>query len=145
MQIAPPTISRVMLRLLSTSFTVAMLCSLLPGPVIGQDSDERIIVVIETTMGSIRIGIDTLRAPITTANFLRYVKSGFYNNLIFHRVMENFVIQSGGFDVGLVKKTPGPPIINESYNGLSNLRGTIAMARTPAPDSATSQYCPDDL
>ncbi len=79
-------------------------------------------------------------APVTVANFVDYVQSGFYDDLIFHRVIPGFMVQGGGFDVDLVKKTPGPAIINESSNGLSNLRGTIAMARTNAPHSATSEF-----
>ena len=79
-------------------------------------------------------------APITVVNFLDYVRSGFYNGLLFHRVIEGFMIQGGGFDTNMVKKTPGPPIFNESTNDLSNLLGTIAMARSSYPHSATSEF-----
>ncbi len=79
-------------------------------------------------------------APITVENFISYVQSGFYNGLTFHRVIPGFMVQGGGFDTNLVKKTPGDPIVNESSNGLSHLRGTIAMARTPHPHSATSEF-----
>ena len=79
-------------------------------------------------------------APVTAVNFIDYVKSGFYNSLIFHRVMSGFMVQGGGYDVDLVPESAGPEIINESTNGLSNLRGTVAMARTPYPHSATSEF-----
>jgi cyclophilin family peptidyl-prolyl cis-trans isomerase len=90
--------------------------------------------------GSIVVELYADKAPVTTLNFINYVKSGFYNGLIFHRVIYDFVIQGGGYDANLVLKTPGSPIINESSNGLSNVRGTIAMARTKFPNSAASQF-----
>jgi cyclophilin family peptidyl-prolyl cis-trans isomerase len=99
-------------------------------------------VVIETIVGDITIELFPSQAPITVSNFLQYVNSGFYNDLIIHRTVPNFVIQGGGFEPGCIERTEGlrPPIINESYNGLSNLRGTVAMARTTDPNSATSQF-----
>lgn len=90
--------------------------------------------------GDIVLELYTDKAPITVANFIAYVQSGFYDDLIFHRVIENFMIQGGGFDPNMVEKETGPPIINESPNALSNLRGTVAMARTSDPHSATSQF-----
>lgn len=91
--------------------------------------------------GTIVLEIYADKAPVTAANFISYVKSGFYNGLIFHRVINNFMIQGGGFDTNVVYKTPTyPQIINESSNGLSNIAGTIAMARTPDPHSASSQF-----
>jgi len=90
--------------------------------------------------GTIVLEIYADKAPVTAANFINYVKSGFYNGLIFHRVMSGFMIQGGGYNTSLVRKTPGPAIINESSNRLSNLRGTIAMARTTIADSATSEF-----
>lgn len=101
---------------------------------------ESPVVKLETNFGDIVIELFDTNAPITTANFLEYVKSGFYDGLIFHRVIDGFVIQTGGYDANLNKPTPGDPIINESNNGLSNLRGTVAMARTSDPNSATSQF-----
>lgn len=99
------------------------------------------IVVMQTNYGDIVIELNDVNAPITTANFLAYVDSGFYDGLLFHRVMPDFMIQGGGFDVeGQYRQPLYDPIENESYNGLSNLRGTIAMARTNEPDSATSQF-----
>lgn len=99
-------------------------------------------VIIRTIFGKIAVELFPDDAPITVDNFLQYVNSGFYDDLIFHRVIENFMIQGGGFEPGPVARTEGlgAPIINESYNGLSNLRGTIAMARTSEPNSATSQF-----
>ena len=90
--------------------------------------------------GNIVIELYPDKAPVTVVNFINYVKSNFYNGLIFHRVISGFMIQGGGFDTNLVEKAAGSAIINESSNRLSNLRGTIAMARTYQPDSATSQF-----
>lgn len=90
--------------------------------------------------GDIVLEIYADQAPVTAANFINYVQTGFYNGLIFHRVISGFMIQGGGFDSALIPRTPGAPIISESSNGLSNLRGTIAMARTADPHSATSQF-----
>jgi len=90
--------------------------------------------------GSIVLELYADTAPITTANFISYVKKNFYNNLIIHRVINGFMIQGGGFDTNIIQKPHDPNIINESYNNLSNLRGTIAMARTSEPDTANSQF-----
>jgi cyclophilin family peptidyl-prolyl cis-trans isomerase len=90
--------------------------------------------------GDIVLEIYADKAPITAANFLNYVRTGFYDDLIFHRVMSGFMIQGGGFDTNLNYKMPGAEILNESSNRLSNVRGTIAMARTIEADSATSQF-----
>jgi cyclophilin family peptidyl-prolyl cis-trans isomerase len=102
---------------------------------------EAPLVKLETNFGDIVIELFDANAPITVANFLMYVKSGFYEGLIFHRVTDDpHVIQGGGYDANMNKPDPCDPIINESNNGLSNLRGTIAMARTSEPNSATSQF-----
>jgi cyclophilin family peptidyl-prolyl cis-trans isomerase len=102
---------------------------------------EAPVVELETNFGDIVIELFDANAPITVANFLMYVKSGFYDGLIFHRVTDNpAVIQGGGFDASLNQPDPCDPIINESNNGLSNLRGTVAMARASDPNSATSQF-----
>jgi len=98
------------------------------------------VVVIETSHGDIRVALDKAKAPLTVDNFLAYVKSGFYAGTIFHRVMPGFMIQGGGFDASLVEKPTRPPVKNEARNGLRNLRGTLAMARTSDPHSATSQF-----
>jgi len=98
-------------------------------------------VCMLTSDGEIVIALETTKAPITTANFLAYVKSGFYNNTIFHRVVPGFVVQGGGLTTGFVDKTGlSAPIKLESNVGLSNVAGTIAMARTSVADSATSQF-----
>ena len=98
------------------------------------------MVKFETSMGDIVIELNPEKAPITVNNFLRYVNEGFYDGTIFHRVIPNFMIQGGGFDANLVEKTTHEPIKNEAANGLKNDRGTIAMARTNDPDSATAQF-----
>jgi peptidyl-prolyl cis-trans isomerase A (cyclophilin A) len=97
-------------------------------------------VILETSLGSITLELDPQQAPITVANFLGYVDSGFYDGTIFHRVIPGFMIQGGGFDEAMDEKKTGPSIKNEAGNGLSNRRGTIAMARTSVVDSATSQF-----
>jgi cyclophilin family peptidyl-prolyl cis-trans isomerase len=98
------------------------------------------VVVMETSKGTIRIELNAAKAPNTVKNFLAYVDSGFYNGTIFHRVIPNFMIQGGGFTAGMAEKDTRPPIQNESANGLTNDRGTIAMARTGDPHSATAQF-----
>src|SRR4051812_25502023 len=97
-------------------------------------------VVMETSQGTIKIELEDDKAPITVKNFLGYVDEGFYDGTIFHRVISNFMIQGGGFEPGMKQKTTKGTIKNESTNGLSNKRGTLAMARTSAPDSATAQF-----
>lgn len=97
-------------------------------------------VVLDTTLGEIVLELDQERAPITVANFLKYVEAKHYDGTVFHRVIKNFMIQGGGFSEGLEEKVTRAPIRNEASNGLSNVRGTIAMARTSEPDSATAQF-----
>lgn len=96
--------------------------------------------VIHTSMGDITLELFAKEAPITVENFIGYVRDGFYEGTIFHRVISHFMIQGGGMTADLKAKPTGDPIVNESANGLANLRGTIAMARTSMPDSATSQF-----
>jgi cyclophilin family peptidyl-prolyl cis-trans isomerase len=100
------------------------------------------VVVFDTTAGPVSIELDPAKAPISVENFLKYVDAGFYDGLIFHRVIPGFMIQGGGFDASMKEKTEGirGPIKNEASNGLSNKRGTISMARTSDPDSASSQF-----
>lgn len=95
---------------------------------------------IVTDRGAITVALDRERAPKTVANFLRYARDGFYDGTIFHRVIPGFMIQGGGLTPGLERKPTREPVINESDNGLSNERGTVAMARTRDPDSATAQF-----
>jgi peptidyl-prolyl cis-trans isomerase B (cyclophilin B) len=99
-----------------------------------------LVVVMETSLGTIEIELDAEKAPITVENFLGYVDDKFYDGLIFHRVIENFMIQGGGFEPDMKQKKTKDPIKNEASNGLSNLAYTIAMARTRVADSATSQF-----
>ena len=98
------------------------------------------LVKMNTSAGEIVIELDEVKAPNTVANFLKYVKSGFYNGTIFHRVIPGFVIQGGGFDGNLQKKHTEDPIANEAHNGLKNTQYTLSMARTSNPHSATSQF-----
>ncbi len=97
-------------------------------------------VLIKTSLGDITAELDAEKAPKSVENFLQYVKDGFYNGTIFHRVIDNFMIQGGGFTPDLRQKPTRPSIPNEAKNGLSNKRGTLAMARTPDPNSATAQF-----
>ncbi|HJO92160.1 MAG TPA: peptidylprolyl isomerase [Victivallales bacterium] len=104
------------------------------------DADAKPMVEMQTSMGNITIQLYPKKAPKTVANFLGYVKSGFYNDTIFHRVIEDFMIQGGGYTAKYVKKPTKAPIVNEADNGLKNTIGTIAMARTSNPNSATAQF-----
>jgi peptidyl-prolyl cis-trans isomerase B (cyclophilin B) len=97
-------------------------------------------VLLKTNKGDITLELDSAKAPKTVANFLQYVKSGHYDGTIFHRVIDNFMIQGGGMTAGLKEKTSGAQIENEATNGLKNMRGTVAMARTSDPHSATAQF-----
>ena len=97
-------------------------------------------VVLETNMGSIEIELNAEKAPLTVKNFLQYVDQKFYDGLIFHRVIDGFMIQGGGFDPKMIQKKTNEPIKNEASNGLKNEKGTIAMARTADPHSGTSQF-----
>jgi peptidyl-prolyl cis-trans isomerase B (cyclophilin B) len=98
------------------------------------------MVIIRTTFGDIKLELDAEKAPVTVANFLNYARAGFYDGTIFHRVINNFMIQGGGFDTNMEQKAVGKPIENEADNGLKNDYGTIAMARTMEPHSATAQF-----
>ncbi len=97
-------------------------------------------VKLHTSLGVITLELDTEKAPVTVENFLAYVKAGHYDNTVFHRVIDGFMIQGGGFEPGMKQKDTGEAIKNEADNGLKNERGTIAMARTQAPHSATAQF-----
>jgi peptidyl-prolyl cis-trans isomerase A (cyclophilin A) len=98
------------------------------------------VVVMKTSEGTMEITLDPGHAPISTANFLKYVDAKFYDGTVFHRVVKGFVAQGGGFTADGQEKQTNPPIKNEATNGLHNVRGTISMARTNDPDSATSQF-----
>jgi peptidyl-prolyl cis-trans isomerase A (cyclophilin A) len=101
---------------------------------------DTVVVEMETSLGMIKLELYPKKAPKTVENFLMYVNSEFFNDTIFHRVIKNFMIQGGGFTAELARKPPKAPIALESKNGLKNLKGTIAMARTRQPNSATSQF-----
>lgn len=101
---------------------------------------KSMLVLMETTLGSIKIKLDAEKAPKTVENFLKYVDEGFYNGTIFHRVIKGFMIQGGGFAADLNQKQAHDPIKNEANNGLLNKRGTLAMARTMDPHSASAQF-----
>jgi peptidyl-prolyl cis-trans isomerase A (cyclophilin A) len=111
-----------------------VLCTALPWAAWAQK------VVLATSEGDITIELDREKAPRTVDNFIQYVKSGHYDGTIFHRVIDNFMIQGGGMQPSMIEKATRAPIPLESRNGLQNLRGTVAMARTMVPDSATSQF-----
>ncbi|MBN1175262.1 peptidyl-prolyl cis-trans isomerase [Candidatus Woesearchaeota archaeon] len=108
--------------------------------ILKSDEAKPLTVTIETSMGNIEVELNETAAPITVANFLSYVDEGFYDGLIFHRVIDGFMIQGGGITPDGKQKTTKAPIVLESGNGLKNDRGTIAMARTSDPNSATSQF-----
>ena len=97
-------------------------------------------VRMQTSLGDVTLELDAGKAPVSVANFLSYVDDRFYDNTIFHRVISDFMIQGGGFEPGLRQKKTKPPIKNEAPNGLSNVRGSVAMARTSDLDSATAQF-----
>jgi peptidylprolyl isomerase/peptidyl-prolyl cis-trans isomerase B (cyclophilin B) len=108
------------------------------APAAGQPANP--LVLIETSKGNITVEMFPGNAPTSTANFLNYVKRGYYDGTIFHRVIPGFMIQGGGMTPDMNEKSRGTPILNEADNGLKNLRGTLAMARTGDPHSATSQF-----
>ncbi|MFO1220987.1 MAG: peptidylprolyl isomerase [Burkholderiaceae bacterium] len=97
-------------------------------------------VELTTSAGTVRLALDDAKAPVTTANFLQYVKDGHYDGTIFHRVIQGFMIQGGGFEPGMRQKSTRATITNEASNGLKNDRYTVAMARTSAPHSASAQF-----
>ena len=98
------------------------------------------MIKMNTSKGTIVLELDADKAPETVANFMQYVNDGFYNGTIFHRVIDGFMIQGGGMQPGMKEKPTNAPVKNEADNGLSNVRGSIAMARTPDPHSATAQF-----
>jgi peptidyl-prolyl cis-trans isomerase A (cyclophilin A) len=110
------------------------------GKIMTAEKKAPVKVRIETTKGDIVIELNPEKAPVSCKNFLQYVDEQFYDGTIFHRVIKDFMIQGGGFNAQMRQKQPRSPIINEAKNGLKNVRGTIAMARTSDPDSATAQF-----
>ena len=122
-------------------FSAVLILAMMAGTCMGQENGSSIVqVVMETSKGEIVLELHPDKAPLTVKNFLNYVEAGFYNGTIFHRVIPGFMIQGGGFTQDMAKKPTKAPIKNEADNGLKNDRGTIAMARTPNPHSASSQF-----
>ena len=109
-------------------------------PVLDAAAQDNPVVVIETSLGSITAELDRANAPLSVDNFLEYIESGHYSDTVFHRVIKGFMVQGGGFTADMQQKPTRSPVKNEARNGLSNDRGTLAMARTNVVDSATSQF-----
>ena len=130
--LSPRLLSYLLAAILSVSMSVAQSQS--------DDAAENPRVLMKTTDGDITIELFADKSPITVENFLRYVDDGHYDGTVFHRVISNFMIQGGGFDADLKEKETRDAIVNESKNKLHNTRGTLAMARTSDPDSATAQF-----
>ena len=128
------------LRLLSYLLAAILSVSISLAQPQSDDSAENPRVLMKTTDGDITIELFADKSPITVENFLRYVDDGHYDGTVFHRVISNFMIQGGGFDADLEEKETRDAIVNESKNKLHNTRGTLAMARTSDPDSATAQF-----
>ena len=116
------------------------LAAALVAPATGLEGADNPLVVIETSLGNITVEVYPDRAPKSVENFLGYVKDGFYDGTVFHRVIRGFMIQGGGLTADLERKPPRAPVENEAANGLKNQRGTVAMARTAEIHSATSQF-----
>jgi cyclophilin family peptidyl-prolyl cis-trans isomerase len=126
-----PPMPRLIRALLSALFLFALA---------GAARAEPVLVVMKTSKGDVTLELDADKAPDTVRNFLRYVDEGFYDGTVFHRVIKNFMIQGGGFTPDMKQKKTHEPVKNEAKNGLKNLRGTLAMARTSDPHSATAQF-----
>jgi len=118
----------------------ALLSALFLFALAGAARAEPVLVVMKTSKGDVTLELDADKAPDTVRNFLRYVDEGFYDGTVFHRVIKNFMIQGGGFTPDMKQKKTHEPVKNEAKNGLKNLRGTLAMARTSDPHSATAQF-----
>jgi cyclophilin family peptidyl-prolyl cis-trans isomerase len=123
---------------IGTSALLAAVLALIPA--LGQETRKNPSVVLDTSLGKIKVELFADKAPITVKNFLQYVDDKFYDGTIFHRVLPDYIIQGGGHERDLKEKTTRGPIKNEASNGLSNKRGTIAMARDKDADSATAQF-----
>ncbi|WKJ89559.1 peptidylprolyl isomerase [Methylomonas montana] len=122
------------------SFLILLLSTTLSFATENKMSDTQTKVKLTTSLGAFVIQLDSAKAPVSAANFAEYVKDGFYNGTIFHRVIPGFMAQGGGFDTAFNQKETKAPIKNEADNGLKNKRGTLAMARTNDPNSATAQF-----
>jgi len=132
------------MNLMKTLFAVLLLTltctaqAATPSPT--TEKGKHTMVKFTTSMGDFTLQLDADKAPLTVKNFLEYVNSGFYSNTIFHRVIDGFMIQGGGFEAGMKQKTTNAPVANEANNGLKNDNYTVAMARTNDPNSATAQF-----
>ncbi|WP_320686831.1 peptidylprolyl isomerase [Gemmata algarum] len=122
------------------SVKMLVLCGVAFAAVTGTVRAANPVVAIETSHGTFKVELFEDKAPVTVKNFLQYVEDKHYDGTIFHRVISDFMIQGGGFEPGMKEKKTREPIKNESANGLSNLKGTLSMARTNVADSATSQF-----
>lgn len=131
---------------LITGLLMAITVGLAPATGFTQDDQTStkgagmVTVTMETNKGTITLELDAEKAPASVANFITYARAGHYDGTVFHRVIPNFMIQGGGFDTSMQQKDTNPPVKNEADNGLKNDKGTVAMARTNVPDSATSQF-----
>ena len=131
-----------MFKKVLVTLTLALLCA---SPVLGKEAStpaagKNPMVEIETSLGTITVELFSKEAPLSVKNFLDYADKGFYNGTVFHRVIAGFMIQGGGLTAEMVPKPTGAPVKNEAANGLKNDRGTLSMARTGDPESATSQF-----
>jgi peptidyl-prolyl cis-trans isomerase A (cyclophilin A) len=131
--------NRTLLSLLTLG-AVALGPEALAGPEAAKKAAGNPVVVIETSMGTVKAELFADKAPITVKNFLEYVDGKHYDGTIFHRVIDGFMVQGGGYDKAMTEKPTRAPIKNEASNGLKNVVGTLAMARTAVPDSATAQF-----
>lgn len=132
---------KIAIALISAVLLASAAAAQQPAPSIDKKTqDANPIVVLETTAGSITLQLNRERAPESVANFLQYVNDGFYSGTIFHRVIKGFMIQGGGMTADMKEKDTRAPVKNEATNGLKNVRGSVAMARTMAVRSATSQF-----
>ncbi len=136
--LTPPALALFVLAAQATTTQVASAIQV-SAPEVNATPDGAVIA-IETTMGTIQVGLYATKAPLSTRNVLNYVKSGFYSGTTFHRVIPGFMVQGGGMDARMVEKPTRPPVRNEARNGLLNTRGALALARTNDPHSATSQF-----
>ncbi len=127
------------MKRLLTALLALLLCSVMQSSH-SLTQGKKHMVKLHTNHGTITLQLDAEKAPLTVGNFLEYVNSGFYDNTIFHRVIDNFMIQGGGFEPGMKQKKTNAPVKNEATNGLTNDTYTIAMARTSDPHSATAQF-----
>jgi peptidyl-prolyl cis-trans isomerase A (cyclophilin A) len=126
--------------LLTAALLLAQAAATPASPVPSPPAPTGPVVALETSLGRIRIALDQEKAPISTANFVKYARSGHYGGTVFHRVIPRFMIQGGGMTPEMKEKPTSPPIRNEGRNGVRNTRGTVAMARTNDPNSATAQF-----